>query len=78
MASVETNQYLFEYRHEGADWGIQIAATSPDDARKRLESLNWARYQGQVAATIPVPSTGFGKLLANLSAWWLNLLSDSR
>jgi len=50
------NRYLFEYRHEGAEYGIEITARSPDDALERLKSLAWARYQGEIKAKIPVPA----------------------
>jgi len=50
-------RYLFEYRHDGAQWGIEIVASSPDDARERLKAISWANYKGEVAATIPVPGS---------------------
>ena len=49
------NRYQFEYRHDGAHWGIEIVASSPDDARERLKAISWADYKGEIAATIPVP-----------------------
>lgn len=55
---VKFRRYLFEYRHEGSEWGIEIMATSPQDAQERLKALSWARYKGTVAATIPVPGGG--------------------
>lgn len=53
---VEFKRYLFEYRHEGSEWGIEIIAKSPEDARERLKALSWARYQGEIKATVPMPS----------------------
>lgn len=55
---VEFKRYLFEYRHEGSEWGIEIVATSQTDARERLKALTWARYQGEVKAKLSVPSAG--------------------
>lgn len=52
----EYKRYLFEYRHEGSEWGIEVIATSPEDAKDRLNALVWARYQGEVRAKIPVPT----------------------
>lgn len=49
------NRYLFEYRHDGSEWGIEIVAKSPEDAHERLKALYWAHYKGQIAAKIPVP-----------------------
>jgi hypothetical protein len=61
---VSEKRYLFEYRHEGADWALEIAAESPHDAMQRLKALSWARYKGEVLATIPVPG---GDLIAKLA-----------
>jgi len=47
------NRYLFEYTHDGADWGIEILADSPADARARIAKLAFARYQGEVMFTVP-------------------------
>lgn len=52
-------RYLFEYRYEGSDWGLEIIARSPEEARERLGALTWARYKGEIAAKIPVPGAGF-------------------
>jgi len=58
------NDYLFEYRHGGASWGITIRAKDKHDAFERLKSLAWAKYQGEVVATIPVSFGPFAKLAA--------------
>lgn len=50
----EYNRYLFEYRHDGSEWGIEIVAKSPQDAQERLKAISWARYKGEVTMTIPV------------------------
>ncbi len=55
---VEFKRYLFEYRHEGSEWGIEVVATSPADAHERLKALTWARYQGEIKAKVSVPSRG--------------------
>lgn len=52
------NRYLFEYRHDGSEWGIEIIARSPEEAKERLKSLAWARYQGEIKAKIPLPTSG--------------------
>ena len=57
--------YLFEYPHDGGTWALKVKARSPEDAQDRLRSLAWARYKGEVAATIPVPSL-LGKMIAML------------
>ena len=63
----EFNRYLFEYRHDGNDWGIEIVARSPEEAKERIKSLTWARYQGEIKAKIPVPATG---LIRRIAAWF--------
>ena len=57
MAFVSMNdgysRYLFEYRHDGSEWGIEIVAKSQQDAQERLKAISWAHYKGEVAAKIP-------------------------
>lgn len=45
--------YLFSYNHAGKAWGLQIRATSPEDAKARIAKLAWASYDGEVVARIP-------------------------
>lgn len=61
-------RHLFEYRHQGADWALEIEADSVDDAKERLKALTWARYNGEIRAKVRVP--GGGILL-----WLRSLLS---
>jgi len=52
------SRYLFEYRYDGSEWGIEITAKSPEEACERIGALTWARYRGEIAAKIPVPGAG--------------------
>jgi hypothetical protein len=52
-------RYLFEYQHDGSEWGIEIVAKSPHDAHERLQAISWARYKGEIAAKVPVPGRSF-------------------
>lgn len=52
------HDYLFEYRFDGAWWGITIKARSELEAKQRLSALAWARYRGQIFSTIHVPCGG--------------------
>lgn len=61
--------HLFEYRHEGSEWGIEIVARSPEDAHNRLKSLAWAQYRGEIKAKFVVPSTG---LIRRFVSWFSN------
>lgn len=47
------DRYLFEYRFGGHEWGVEIVATSPAEAKERLKAISWANYKGQVIARIP-------------------------
>lgn len=58
MTHSEYKRHLFEYRHDGAEWGIEIFAASKEDAKARLRSLAFARYEGEVAAKIAIPGAG--------------------
>jgi hypothetical protein len=50
-------RYLFEYRFNDAEWGVEIIAKSPKEAHDRINAMNWARYKGEIAAKIPVPGS---------------------
>jgi len=54
----EFHRYLFEYRHGGSEWGFEILARSPEEARERIKSLARARYKGEIKITVPVPAGG--------------------
>ena len=63
------NRYLFEYRHEGAEWALEVRARELDDAKARLRTLPFAQYRGEVVASGDIPGSGFlgrlGRLLRN-------------
>ena len=61
---VKFNRYLFEYRHSGTEWGIEIIARSPDEAMERLKSLAFARFKGEIKAKVPIPTAGFFSRIA--------------
>lgn len=65
--------FLFEYRHEGADWGLTIQARDAADAQERIKALAWARYQGQVFAKVPAA----GGLFVRAAVWIRNIFSPS-
>ena len=67
MTSATFQRYLFEYRHEDTEWGIEIMAASPQEAHERIKALTWARYKGEIRAKIPVPGGGlFGRIVGRL------------
>jgi hypothetical protein len=61
-------RYLFEYKFDGAEWGIEIVATNPAEARERLKAISWAKYKGEVFAKIPVTPSRFNRAIARLCA----------
>lgn len=61
------NRYLFEYRHDDAEWGIEIVARSPQEAKERLKSLTWARYKGEVRAKVHIPAM---RPLMRIASWF--------
>ncbi len=56
--SGEFKRYLFEYRHDNAEWALEVLATSPEDAKQRLKALTWARYEGEISAKVSIPGGG--------------------
>ncbi len=67
IEDVKFNRYFFEYRHDNADWGIEIVARSSEEAKQRIQALTWARYQGEIKAIVPVPAT---RLIEKMFAWF--------
>ena len=59
--------HLFTYRFDGAEWGFEIMAQSPEDAKARLKALAWAHYDGELVMRVPIP---FCEPLVRLLRWW--------
>jgi hypothetical protein len=53
MSDAVARTHLFSYRHEGADWLLEIKATSEADARARIAQLCWAHYDGVLVSKSP-------------------------
>ena len=51
-------RYLFEYRHEGAEWSLEIRARDLDDAKARLAAIPWSQYRGEIVASGAIPLGG--------------------
>jgi len=49
-------RYLFEYRHQGAEWALELVARDMDDALARLDTLPRATFMGEIAETLPIPT----------------------
>lgn len=63
-------RYLVSYRHDGAQWNIELPATSHEDAKQRLSQLHFGRVDGEIIADIP----GSMGPLAELAARFRNLI----
>lgn len=48
--------YLFQYRYEGAEYGLNVPACSLKEARGRVKAMSLARYDGILVARVPVNS----------------------
>lgn len=59
----EFKTYLFSYNHNGKRWGFELPATSQDDARVRLSKIACAKLDGELVASIPMPSGLVNRLL---------------
>lgn len=49
----EFKRYLVSYRHDGAQWNIELPATSREDAEQRLSQLHFGKVDGEIIANIP-------------------------
>lgn len=45
--------FLFTYNHDGAQWNLEIQATSVEDAKARIGKIAYATYDGELIARIP-------------------------
>lgn len=63
---IDSNEtYLFHYQHDGATYGFELKASSPEDAKARLAKIAGGRYDGVLLASIPIPN-GMGGWLKRL------------
>jgi hypothetical protein len=53
MTDSEYKVFLFEYFHEGSWWTVKVPATSPDDARARINKMPLAKPVGELVAEFP-------------------------
>lgn len=63
---MDTQRHLFEYRHEGATWVIEVDATSRDDAWQRVCRLQEGTYLGTVQKVVPANLGLFVRLWVSL------------
>jgi hypothetical protein len=61
----DTRTFLVAYRHNGAEWSLELPASNFEDAKARLSQLSFARIDGEVVAKLP---SGFGLLARSATA----------
>ncbi|MEL7720947.1 hypothetical protein AAG598_12965 [Citromicrobium bathyomarinum] len=54
------------YRYDGAQWNIEVPATSIEDAQRRLGQLHFGRVDGEVIAHVPGSIGPIAELVARL------------
>lgn len=72
MSSSVFKTHLFTYRHNGAEWTLEIKAQNARDARERLKTLPLARYDGELIAKVPA---SLGPLTKTVT-WLRNALTN--
>jgi hypothetical protein len=58
--------WLFEYRHDGAVWGIQIPARNATDARARARAISTATLKGPVVFSTPAALGPMTRLICTI------------
>lgn len=73
MSELEFKTYLVDYELDGVRWSIEVRASSPEDALRRLRrAAAWGIYVGVLHARIPAfPGCG---LIVRCLTWLANKL----
>ena len=53
MSTSGSKTYVVRYRHDGADWLLELKANDFDDAKARLAKLPYANIDGELVAKVP-------------------------
>ena len=51
MGDTKLKPYVCTYRYDGSEWGVTVWAANPDDAKGRLNRMQWATVDGELMAT---------------------------
>jgi hypothetical protein len=65
-SEIDFKTYLVSYRHDGAEWVVELKAASEQDARSRLGKLVYGKISGELVATIPAHAGWFAKAIVFL------------
>ena len=70
MVSSGYKTHLFTYRHDGAEWTLEIKARDVHDAKERLKALSFARYDGELITKVPVSLGPLMQMAVRLRSIW--------
>jgi hypothetical protein len=56
-------RFLFEYPFCGETYGFEITANDATEAEQRVKAMPWAKYKGEIFATIPASPRSFCRWL---------------
>lgn len=76
--SQQFNRYLFEYRHEGSEWALEVRARDIDDAKARLKAMPWAQLKGEIVLQGSIPGASLFSLWTRLFGRQPEITRDSR
>lgn len=62
----ETRKFLFNYRYDGDEYGLDVVAATPEEAKARVRAMSLARYEGEIHLTVHIP---MGGLIARFISW---------
>ena len=74
----EFRTYLVSYNYEGAQWSLELRATSMADAKARLGRLAFGTVDGELMATVPVIAGPFVRLLTAVRNWLVGATAPQR
>lgn len=60
-------RFLFEYRHDGAEWALELWARDLEDAKAKVRAIPWATYRGEIAVSGRIPNGWISKLIARIT-----------
>jgi hypothetical protein len=65
---VTLKTYLFSYRYDGSEYGLQIKAYSQEEAVGRVRRMSTAIYDGEIMVTIPLDASSIWQKIRSVFA----------
>lgn len=63
MSTSGSKTYLVRYRHDGAEWVLELTANNLDDAKARLAKLPYATIDGELVTKVPAALGPLAKMI---------------